>query len=178
MKPVTSHTLSSKRRAGLFGALLLLSALLITGISCDSRAGEANLEEERENFLILTYAINTSLTDFTTACTTAVTAGLNCATNAGGSALYTSGYLQSNFGISASSGTATTCATYPNTGRLAAYSAAARVCWFNCEAAYWNAGAAGGSCTAANFSSYAANAFASISACDATCRNTGTFFIY
>lgn len=166
------------RMASTFVALILGTTCIAGNLACDSRENEDVLEEERTNFLIWTAVLNSSLTDFATACNTAVTAGQSCATNAGGSALYTSSYLQSNFSISTSTDAASICTTYPEAGILAAYSAAAKVCWFNCETTYWNTGLTGTSCTGANFTTYAANAFADIQTCANTCRASGTFFIY
>ncbi len=174
------RTQSRYGRVAKSAAALLLTAV-VAGIlpGCDSRDGEANLEDDRLDFLVWTFVLNSSLTDFATACNAAATAGQSCATAAGGANLYATGYLNSNFAaVTDISSPATICATYPEAGILLNYTQAAKVCWFNCETSYWNTGQSGGNCTGANFSAYASNAFASITTCADACRANGTFFIY
>ncbi|MCR9144658.1 MAG: hypothetical protein NXI24_20640 [bacterium] len=156
-----------------------MAIALCTTTACDTRDGEANLEDERTNFLVWSFLLNPALTDFATACNTAVTNGQSCATAAGDVSLYATGYLNSNFAaVSDTSSPATACTTYPEAGVLLNYTQAAKVCWFNCETSYWTTGMSGGNCTGANFATYAASAFATITTCSNTCRANGTLFIY
>ncbi|MEQ9365194.1 MAG: hypothetical protein RIF32_13180, partial [Leptospirales bacterium] len=116
INPTPGRAGASPRRGPALFALAAL--LLVLAPACDSRANEANLEDERANFLIWSFVLNPALTDFASACGGAVTAGLSCATNAGGAGLYASGYLNANFSVNDASSAATACVDYPLAGVL------------------------------------------------------------
>lgn len=158
-------------RAGLPLFAFACAALLIAG--CDSKKDEVDLERQQAIYLLLT---TPGPDQYRAACAGAVAAGGACSVEASGSNATYLAALAATFGVTASGSSEAICLAYSEAPAFASFSPGARVCFFNCEATYWNASQTAGGCSAANYAATLSAAATAISGCNARCLDQRTLF--
>ncbi|MCR9143674.1 MAG: hypothetical protein NXI24_15610 [bacterium] len=178
-------TFRVSRVVRIFAASIALMALLMNTTACDSRAGESDAESDRNSLIVLSSLI-AGQADFEAACRRSVAAGFACAENTGigvslARASY-AGFLELSLGLAAAPTTASegeTCSDLYASPILTRATGATRVCYFNCEANFWNTALAANptACNAIDYATLATRAPAEITGCfDACVRDTARFY--
>jgi hypothetical protein len=161
----------ARKKLSLLALAFAGAALLLPG--CDSKKDEVDLEKQQAIYLLLT---TPGPDQYRAACAGAVAAGGACSVAASGSNATYLAAVAASFGISVSGSNEAVCLAYSEAPAFARFSPGARVCFFNCEANYWNTNQTAGGCSAANYAATLSAASTAISSCNARCLDQRTLF--
>ena len=148
----------------------------------DTATKEPSSEEQQLEYLLLMRQSSP-----VASCQVAMTTALECANTAGGSTFQTvfTTILETTYSISIPSPKAAAdicdvlpnATTYPNpldTSRT--YTTGAKICFFDCEKAYWLRQTSGGTCTSSGFTSLGSSSDSQYRSCTEACLTRGTVF--
>ena len=169
------------------GALISICFFLAClSLACDSRAGESDAEADRNSLIVLSSLLRDA-TNVEQACARSVGAGFACAEETGlGAALARESYagvlqllLSLNATPTSDSATSVCSAAYASS-LLARASATSRVCWFQCEANFWNTALAAdnGPCGPTEYANLVSRGPGEILACFNSCLSDQARFYY